>query len=239
MIHISLSFIALALTQVESTLVRPVTVLLVLAVPIFDTLTVMIRRVCNDKSVFKQDNTHLHHILLQHGFDGKKMVKIMLFLSVIFCGLSVLGVIFHIPDPFLFTIFAVYFVLNWFARDSLAGRLGQVMKGTQPKETLPEFSIDINSPFHGEKRYNVELQIFYSNYLSNLALPGKIVNILKAGFWAHIDEIGVICRECVVTISFPGVNELEPVEMPVKHLWISSQRKDQYHGFKFFDLKED
>ncbi len=234
----SLSFMALALTQVEYTLVRPVIVLLVLAVPISDTLTVMIRRIRNGNSPFKPDNTHLHHILIRHGFDGKESVKIMLFLCVIFCGFSILGVVSHLPEPLLFTIFTVYFTLNWFG-EFFAERLAQVMNSSQEEEKLPVFSNDINSPFFGEKQHNVEIKISYSNYLSKLVLPGRIVNISKTGFWAHIDHLGVVCRECIVTISFPGIRELQPIEMPVRHLWISSQQNDQYHGFKFSDLEKE
>lgn len=233
----SLSFMALALTQVEATLVRPVIVLLVLAVPVSDTLIVMVRRIRNGKSPFKPDNTHLHHILLRHGFEGKKPVKIMLFFCVIFCGFSILGVIFHVPEPLLFALFAVYFVLNWFG-DFFAGKLMEAISHLQGEEKLTDSPAVIHSPFHGEKRYNVDIQIRYNNYLSRLSLPGKIIAISKAGFWAQIDELGVVCRNCVVTISFPGVRDLQPLEMPVEHLWMSSQHNDSCHGFKFLGLEK-
>ena len=232
----SLAFMALALTQVESSLVQPVIVLLVLAVPISDTLTVMIRRICNGKSPFKPDNTHLHHILLRHGFDGKKPIKIMLFLSVILCGISIFGVILHVPESLLFSIFVVYFALNWFA-DHFAETLAQGMNRFQRKGELPDSPATIQSLFHREKRYNVEIQIRYNNYLSRHSLPGKIITISKAGFWARIDKLGVVCRDCIVTITFPGVRELQSVEMPVEHIWMSSQHNDQCHGFKFLDLE--
>lgn len=243
----SLSFMAVALTQGESTMVRPIIVLLVLAVPISDTIVVMTKRVCNKKSPFKPDRTHLHHILVQHGLDGQKTIKIMLSLSMVLCCISLLGVVFHLPEPLLFAIFICYFILNWLA-DNLIGKLMKVFKSFQRKEKPQNCPAIIHSVFQrlkanrlfrGATRYHVEIEILCSNYSSEYGLPGKIINISKTGFLAHIDELGFVCKECVVAISFPGAKELDAVEMPVEHLWMSFQNNNQYHGFKFLDLEGD
>ena len=48
--------------------INPTTILFLAAIPILDTLIVMIRRKYHGQSAFKADKTHLHHILL-HFFD--------------------------------------------------------------------------------------------------------------------------------------------------------------------------
>ncbi|MBW1635624.1 MAG: undecaprenyl/decaprenyl-phosphate alpha-N-acetylglucosaminyl 1-phosphate transferase [Deltaproteobacteria bacterium] len=234
----SLSFMALALTQSGLSPVPPVSVLLVMGVPISDTLIVMIRRICKGRSPFKPDNTHLHHILLQHGLDGRKPVTVMLFLSVVFCGISILGVMLPLPEPLLFAVFGIYFIINWFA-DYFTGKLVLLLKAIQQGGGLSASRALRQTPLNGEKRYNVDIQVHYDDYPSKLSLPGKITNISKAGFWAHIDRLGVVCNECVVTISFPGVRDLRPVEMPVEHLWMSAAHNNFYHGFKFLELAEE
>jgi UDP-GlcNAc:undecaprenyl-phosphate GlcNAc-1-phosphate transferase len=234
----SLSFMALALTQTGFSPVPPVSVLLVMAVPIADTLTVMARRIANGRSPFKPDNTHLHHILLQHGFDGRTSVIVMLLLSVIFCAIGILGVIAAVPEPLLFAIFVIYFIANWFA-DYFAGRLVQAIDLFRQGKKFPLLAMLRKGLLFEEKKYDVDIQIHYNDYLSELSLPGNIINISKAGFSAHIDQLSAVCRECAVTISFPGVKELQPVEMPVEHLWMSGKHNNSCHGFKFLELAED
>jgi len=243
----SLSFMAVALTQGESILVKPIIVLLVLAVPISDTIVVMTKRICAGMSPFKPDKTHLHHILIRQGFDGGRPVKIILFLCIILSSLSILGVIFQISERLLFALFISYFILNYLA-DSLVEKAMKVIKSFQRKEkpqNCPAIVHSIfrrlraNRFFRGAIRYDVEIDLLCSSYLSEFAMAGKIINISDTGFLAHIDELGFVCRECVATISFPGTKELGAVDMPVEHLWMSSSGGKQYHGFKFLDLEED
>ena len=244
----TLSFMAVALTQGEATLVKPIIVLLVLAVPISDTIVVMTRRGCNKKSPFKPDRTHLHHILVQHGIDGKKPVKAILLICAVLSGVGIVGVIFHIPEPLLFAVFVGYFILNWFA-DSLVRRLVRIMDVFQRKEKPQNCPTVVHSVFRklqtskffrGAMRYDVGIELVYHCETSHPpSLPGTIVNISKTGFLANIDGFGFVCTECAVEIFFPGEGESEAVEMPVEHLWVSSKDEKQYHGFRFFDLSEE
>jgi UDP-GlcNAc:undecaprenyl-phosphate GlcNAc-1-phosphate transferase len=110
----SLSFMAVALTQTEGAIVPPISMLLVLAVPISDTIGVMTKRMVRRNSPFKPDRTHLHHILLQAGLTDSRSVGIILMLSTLFCLLGVFAVIYSIPEPILFAVFLGYFLLNYF-----------------------------------------------------------------------------------------------------------------------------
>jgi UDP-GlcNAc:undecaprenyl-phosphate GlcNAc-1-phosphate transferase len=62
---------------------------LVLAFPIIDAIVVISQRIWNKKSIFKADNRHFHHKLLQIGLRQRFAVGIMYIISIIF-GISAL-----------------------------------------------------------------------------------------------------------------------------------------------------
>ena len=66
-----------------------VTPILVLAIPILDTLFAIIRRKMNHKPIFKPDKHHLHHCLLNYGFSHRDTVLIIYAVSAVLalCGL--------------------------------------------------------------------------------------------------------------------------------------------------------
>lgn len=49
----------------------------IFALPLFDTLFAIIRRICHGKSPFSADRGHLHHRLIDMGFDQKQAVYIL------------------------------------------------------------------------------------------------------------------------------------------------------------------
>ncbi|MFN3535281.1 MAG: glycosyltransferase family 4 protein, partial [Desulfatiglandales bacterium] len=49
--------------------IKPISMAMVLALPIFDTLVVMGRRLLTGKSILSPDKTHFHHLLLRAGFS--------------------------------------------------------------------------------------------------------------------------------------------------------------------------
>lgn len=65
------------------TLLSLVTPILVLAIPILDTLFAIIRRKMNHKPIFKPDKHHLHHCLLNYGFSHRDTVLIIYAVSAI------------------------------------------------------------------------------------------------------------------------------------------------------------
>jgi pimeloyl-ACP methyl ester carboxylesterase len=82
----SLTFLSIAITQKEGSVVSPVAPLLVLALPVTDTVTVMIKRMMRGRSPFHADKYHFHHILLRFGFDKKGAVRVILILSSLLSG---------------------------------------------------------------------------------------------------------------------------------------------------------
>ena len=60
---------------------------LLLGVPIIDMFIVILKRIYNSKSPFYPDRTHLHHRLLNSGFNYKRTISIILILNIIFVSL--------------------------------------------------------------------------------------------------------------------------------------------------------
>lgn len=61
----------------RATFIGAIIPMLVLAVPIFDTLFAMLRRVFRHESIMKADKGHLHHHLMAAGFGQRRSVLIM------------------------------------------------------------------------------------------------------------------------------------------------------------------
>lgn len=107
----SLTFLSLKITQTNGSHISPVAPLLILAVPIVDTITLMIKRTLKGKNPFKADKYHLHHILTRLGLDKNWAVKVILCISVLFSCIVIIGMIAKIPEYYLFLVFITYFIL--------------------------------------------------------------------------------------------------------------------------------
>lgn len=100
----------LSIHSVEKDYITPTTVLLLTAVPILDTLVVMLRRIRNGQNPFKADKTHIHHIILkQHYQNVSKTSKLLILLQAVF---TYIGLGFKVRDDLIIlTIFIMLFVL--------------------------------------------------------------------------------------------------------------------------------
>jgi len=100
--------------------------IIVLAVPIFDTLTAIIRRAYNKENIMMADNKHLHYQLIGAGYSHRKTVLIIYAFSALF---GVLAILFSYSTTLISLIITavVIFLLHIFAE--LAGI---VMGGKRP-----------------------------------------------------------------------------------------------------------
>ncbi len=116
-----LAFFAVQLTQKPDSAVSPVAALIVLAIPVTDTLTVMTKRMINGKSPFEPDKTHFHHILRDMGFGHAGVVLIIMSLSTLFSLLAIAGTLFQIPDYLLFGVFCCWFLFYFISSSTMRG----------------------------------------------------------------------------------------------------------------------
>ncbi|MBP1971506.1 UDP-GlcNAc:undecaprenyl-phosphate GlcNAc-1-phosphate transferase [Virgibacillus natechei] len=98
----------------------------ILAVPIFDTLLAIVRRAYNKESIMIADNKHLHYQLIAGGYSHRKAVLIIYAFSALFGGLAILFSFGTITTALIVTAF-VLVLLHIFAE--LAG---VVMGGKRP-----------------------------------------------------------------------------------------------------------
>ena len=111
---LTLGFI-IAILGIEITkYIDPISVLFITAIPIFDTLAVMIRRRLKGVSIFTADKNHVHHILLR--YMGGNVRKTVLTLASVQLYLTLFGV-FITPhygqETTLIIFFLCFFTFYW------------------------------------------------------------------------------------------------------------------------------
>ncbi len=124
-------------TQAPLNIIDPVTALWLVAVPLFDTLSVMIRRTTAGLSPFKADRTHLHHLLEHAGFGHNRTV---LAITCFATGAAVFGIVtehYGWPEPLRFLFFLLLFAAHfaWTQRYVIRQRIlmnGEIFAGKSP-----------------------------------------------------------------------------------------------------------
>ncbi len=104
----ALAYMAIVMTQGAEPITRPVVPLLILAVPITDTIVVMTRRVLQGYSPFKADQHHLHHLLVRYGLGKERTVRVIVGFSVLLSGVTLFEPFYAIPDYVFFAIYILY-----------------------------------------------------------------------------------------------------------------------------------
>lgn len=99
---------------------------IILAVPIFDTIFAIIRRVINGEKIMMPDKKHIHHQLLAAGFSHRGTVLIIYGFSAIF---GVLAILFSNVSLGYLLIIAFLF---WFLLHIFAELVGLVGRGQRP-----------------------------------------------------------------------------------------------------------
>ncbi len=86
---LTLGFIISVLAVLSLKYIHPVFILYLAALPILDTLIVMLRRIRRGKSPFSPDKTHIHHILVKFfENDIKRTVAFLVVLQTIFSSIG-------------------------------------------------------------------------------------------------------------------------------------------------------
>lgn len=85
---LTLGFIISIIAILSLKYIHPVVILYFTAIPLIDTLVVMIRRIKMRKSPFQADKTHIHHILFKFFGTTKKTVVFLMMTQTIFCFLG-------------------------------------------------------------------------------------------------------------------------------------------------------
>lgn len=87
--------------------VSPMAVLWLVAMPIYELLWTIIRRVSRGQSPFRPDREHLHHLLLDAGFSVRATFALYIAVSILLATIGILVHAHEISDPVAFAAFVV------------------------------------------------------------------------------------------------------------------------------------
>ena len=105
-----LAWLFISLSQGSASAMDPVTALWLFAVPLIDTVTVMIRRLWLGKSPFYPDRFHLHHLLLRAGFRTNNVVFTIVLLHSLLGFIGLAGWYFEVGEGLMLAGFLGVFL---------------------------------------------------------------------------------------------------------------------------------
>ncbi|OED64557.1 undecaprenyl-phosphate alpha-N-acetylglucosaminyl 1-phosphate transferase [Vibrio splendidus ZS-139] len=95
---------------IKSTL-RPVTALWLIAVPLMDMASIMIRRIRRGDSPFKPDREHLHHIFQRLGLSSTQTLITICTIASLYAGVGIYAEMVGIPEYIMLYSFLVCFCI--------------------------------------------------------------------------------------------------------------------------------
>ncbi|WP_229678861.1 MraY family glycosyltransferase [Dyella caseinilytica] len=118
-----LAWALVRMSQTSQTHLSPVDVLWCVALPIFDTFAVMLRRVRQGKSPFKPDRGHVHHILMDAGLGPRTTLLVLIALAV---GFALMGaLISHAAKSAGLNLMAFFFMMMVYMATVMQARARQ------------------------------------------------------------------------------------------------------------------
>lgn len=94
----ALTWYAVSLSQGESRVISPASALWFLMLPIFDTVTMMLRRILRGRSPFSPDREHLHHVFLLAGYTVNETVGLMAAIAGVGVLIGLASVYWQLPE---------------------------------------------------------------------------------------------------------------------------------------------
>ncbi len=139
-----LAWFAVSLSQGEQRAMAPAAALWILAIPLIDTVGIMVRRMAARRSLFVAATDHMHHLMFATGLGVNETVSIIATAAIAFGLLGIAAMQAGVADSVLFGGFLLLFLVHLLivrvvsARVSTVGRadMGQG-KSTAPQRNSP------------------------------------------------------------------------------------------------------
>ncbi|MDH5325944.1 MAG: undecaprenyl/decaprenyl-phosphate alpha-N-acetylglucosaminyl 1-phosphate transferase [Gammaproteobacteria bacterium] len=143
-----LAWFLISLSQGENRAMSPVAALWFLALPLYDTVGVMLRRILKRQSPFLADREHFHHILLRGGYTVFQTHLIITSLALSFMAVGLFSTFYQFNDLLMFGIFlglfGLYFagmmhawkVMKFLRRNHNVVRFESMLRGLGERESL-------------------------------------------------------------------------------------------------------
>ncbi|HIF9263988.1 TPA: UDP-N-acetylglucosamine--undecaprenyl-phosphate N-acetylglucosaminephosphotransferase [Photobacterium damselae] len=94
---------------------KPVTALWLIAIPLMDMATIMIRRIRKGHSPFKPDREHLHHICQRIGISPLMTLFVICFMASICAGVGIWADLSGVAESTMFIAFLILFAVYFMA----------------------------------------------------------------------------------------------------------------------------
>ncbi len=111
---LALTWLVISLSQGENRAMSPVTALWLVALPLIDTVSIMLRRILKGRSPFLPDREHFHHVLLLAGFSVSQSVVFMASVAAVYAAIGLAGLYLGVPELYMFILFMFLFALHFF-----------------------------------------------------------------------------------------------------------------------------
>lgn len=122
-------------------IVRPVTALWIIAVPLMDMVAIMLRRMRRGDSPFKPDREHLHHIFQRLGYSSRQTLVMICSFAVVMAAIGIVTELYQVAEPIMLLLFIallvgyVYTLQHiWVISTTIRRRLGK--QGDSCENTL-------------------------------------------------------------------------------------------------------
>ncbi len=96
--------------QSAENVIRPVTALWLIAVPLMDMAAIMFRRVRRGDSPFKPDREHLHHIFQRLGYTPRQTLALICGIASLLAGFGIYGEFAQLTESTMFWAFMLCFI---------------------------------------------------------------------------------------------------------------------------------
>jgi len=111
----SLAWYFTVFCQGENAIMSPVTALWIFAVPLFDTVSIMFRRMLKGHSPFRPDRDHFHHVFQAAGYSNRKTLLIIIIVQIVFAIAGIVGFKMGVPDSVMLLVYLVLLGLFFWA----------------------------------------------------------------------------------------------------------------------------
>ncbi|WP_136799820.1 PilZ domain-containing protein [Desulfosediminicola ganghwensis] len=236
----ALVFMAIVGSQGFAPILKPVSALLILAVPVTDTIVVMGKRLMRRQNPFVADKYHLHHIFLRYGLSREGAVRLILMISAGLGGLTLLSPLYSASESALFAVYVVYFscyllasfYITSFLRFTYRFRRHNTERITKSNMTSMLFGVfDLLQVYRKAKRYPVRLNCRVTT--DDGTVSARILNISRIGSLVRWkSEIAMPTKSnCMIDVQVNDVTER--IELRFESVWSCKQGNATFYGVRF------
>lgn len=117
-----LSLSLIYFTKQDVNYFEPILVLWCVTLPIYDLISVIIKRILNSKNPFLPDRTHIHHLLIRKNFSKFQIFFILAFIQLTFTLVGTLSYL-YLGFEFTFLNFIIIFLFYFLIKSSIENKV--------------------------------------------------------------------------------------------------------------------